>query len=42
MGGPFDDLTETVLADKAVLTENYQPETMLERDEEIDAYSHAL
>ena len=42
MSGPFDDLTETVFADKAVLTEGYQPETILERDEEIDAYSHAL
>ena len=42
MGGPFDDLTETVFADKAVLTESYQPETILERDEEIEAYSHAL
>ena len=42
MSGPFDDLTETVFADKAVLTESYQPETILERDEEIEAYSHAL
>ena len=42
MAGPFDDLTETVFADKAVLTESYQPETILERDEEIEAYSHAL
>ena len=42
MSGPFDDLTETVFAEKAVLTESYQPETILERDEEIEAYSHAL
>ena len=42
MAGPFDDLTETVFANKAVLTESYQPETILERDEEVDAYSHAL
>jgi orc1/cdc6 family replication initiation protein len=42
MAGPFDDLTETVFADKAVLTESYHPETILERDEEIEAYSHAL
>ena len=42
MSGPFDDLTETVFADKVVLTESYQPETILERDEEIEAYSHAL
>jgi orc1/cdc6 family replication initiation protein len=42
MAGPFDDLTETVFTDKAVLAESYQPETILERDEEIEAYSHAL
>ena len=42
IGGPFDDITETIFADKAVLTESYQPETILERDEEIKAYSHAL
>ena len=42
MGSPFDDLTETVFGEKAMLTESYQPETILERDEEIEAYSHAL
>ncbi|GAB6878893.1 DNA replication protein Orc8 [Halorubrum gandharaense] len=42
MGGPFTDITETIFADKSVLTESYQPETILERDEEIEAYSHAL
>jgi Cdc6-like AAA superfamily ATPase len=42
IGGPFDNFTETVFVDKAVLTESYQPETILERDEEIDACSHAL
>lgn len=42
MPGPFDDMTETIFADKSVLTESYQPETILERDEEIEAYSHAL
>ena len=42
MSGPFDDIANTVFADKAVLTESYHPETILERDEEIEAYSHAL
>lgn len=42
MSGPFDDLTETVFSDKTVLTESYQPETILERDDEIESYSHAL
>ncbi|PSQ32041.1 cell division control protein Cdc6 [Halobacteriales archaeon SW_6_65_46] len=42
MGSPFDDLTESVFAEKTVLAESYQPKTILERDEEIEAYSHAL
>ena len=42
MGSPFDDLTDTIFADKAVLTERYQPDTILERDDEIESYSHAL
>ncbi|NGM69537.1 AAA family ATPase [Natronolimnobius sp. AArcel1] len=42
MSGPFSDLTETIFADKSVLSESYQPEAILERDEEIDAFSHAL
>ncbi|GAB3675134.1 orc1/cdc6 family replication initiation protein [Halopiger thermotolerans] len=42
MSGPFSDLTETLFADKSVLSESYQPEEILERDEEIDAFSHAL
>jgi len=42
MSGPFSDITETIFTDKSVLTESYQPETILERDEEIEAYSHAL
>lgn len=42
MAGPFSDMTESVFADKTVLTENYQPETILERDEEIEEYRYAL
>jgi len=42
MSGPFSDLTETIFADKSVLDESYQPDKILERDEEIDAFSHAL
>ena len=42
MSGPFSDLTDTIFADKSVLSESYQPEEILERDEEIEAFSHAL
>ncbi|SFC41093.1 orc1/cdc6 family replication initiation protein [Halobiforma haloterrestris] len=42
MSGPFSDLTETIFTDKSVLSESYQPEEILERDEEIEAFSHAL
>jgi len=42
MSGPFSGVTEMIFSDKSVLSESYQPDTILERDEEIDAYSHAL
>lgn len=42
MSGPFSDLTDTIFTDKSVLSESYQPEEILERDEEIEAFSHAL
>lgn len=42
MSGPFSDITETIFADKEVLSESYQPETILERDEEIEEYRYAL
>lgn len=42
MAGPFSDITETIFADKEVLSESYQPETILERDEEIEEYRYAL
>ncbi|MHC3437896.1 orc1/cdc6 family replication initiation protein [Natrialbaceae archaeon A-gly3] len=42
MSSPFSGVTERIFSDKSVLSESYQPDTILERDEEIDAYSHAL
>lgn len=42
MSGPFSDLTETIFANKSVLNESYQPDTILERDEEIEEYRYAL
>jgi len=41
-GGPFDDLGETLFADKGVLKEDYQPTRILERDDEIEQYRYAL
>ncbi|NLV03622.1 orc1/cdc6 family replication initiation protein [Haloferax volcanii] len=42
MAGPFSDMTETIFADKSVLSEEYQPEEILERDQEIEEYRYAL
>lgn len=42
MAGPFSDITETIFANKEVLSESYQPEIILERDEEIEQYRYAL
>lgn len=42
MAGPFSDITETIFEDKSVLTERYDPDKILERDDEIEQYSHAL
>lgn len=42
MTKPFRDITETIFADKSVLREGYQPEEILERDEEIEEYRYAL
>lgn len=42
MTGPFDGLNETIFADKSVLDEEYQPDEILERDEEIEQYRNAL
>lgn len=42
MNDPFGEMTDTIFADKEVLTESYQPETIQERDEEIEEYRYAL
>ncbi|MFA9428391.1 orc1/cdc6 family replication initiation protein [Natronorubrum sp. A-ect3] len=42
MSGPFSDVSKTIFDDKTVLTESYQPEEILERDEEIEEYRYAL
>jgi orc1/cdc6 family replication initiation protein len=42
MGSPFDAVTDTIFADKSVLTEDYQPDEILERDKEIEQYRNAL
>ncbi len=42
MSGPFSDLEDAIFADKEVLSESYQPDTILERDEEIEEYRYAL
>lgn len=42
MSGPFSDVTETIFAEKSVLTEAHQPDEILERDDEIETYSNAL
>lgn len=42
MSGPFSDITDTIFVDKSILSENYQPDEILERDEEIEEYRYAL
>jgi orc1/cdc6 family replication initiation protein len=42
MSGPFSDVERSLFAAKEVLSEDYQPDQILERDEEIDEYRHAL
>jgi archaeal cell division control protein 6 len=42
MAGPFSDITDTLFANKEVLNESYQPEAILERDQEIEEYRYAL
>lgn len=42
MESPFSDSTQTLFTDETVLTEEYQPDQILERDEEIDQYRQAL
>ena len=38
----FADMTETLFEDKSVLSEEYRPDVIVERDDEIDAYRTAL
>ena len=42
MAGPFSDIERSIFAAKEVLSEDYQPDQILERDDEIDEYRHAL
>ena len=41
MAGPFTDVERSIFASKEVLSEDYQPDQILERDDEIDKYRHA-
>lgn len=38
----FDDLEQTIFSNKTVLEEEYQPDTILEREAEIEEYKNAL
>lgn len=38
----FADMTETLFEDKSILSEEYRPDDIVEREEEIDAYRIAL
>ncbi|QCC47218.1 Cdc6/Cdc18 family protein [Halobellus limi] len=42
MAGPFSDVERSIFAAKEVLSEDHQPDQILERDEEIEEYRHAL
>lgn len=42
MNDPFEGLTGQLFEDKHVLEEDYDPETILEREAEIEAYRNAL
>jgi len=42
MAGPFSDIERSIFVSKEVLSEDHQPDQILERDEEIDQYRHAL
>lgn len=42
MSGLFEDIDDTIFEDKDVLAEEYQPDEILERDDEIDQYKHTL
>ena len=38
----FTEMTETLFEDKSILSEEYRPDVIVERDDEIDAYRSAL
>lgn len=38
----FAEMTETLFEDKSILSEEYRPDVIVERDDEIDAYRSAL
>ncbi|CAI49639.1 Orc1-type DNA replication protein [Natronomonas pharaonis DSM 2160] len=38
----FSEMTETLFEDKSILSEEYRPDVIVERDDEIDAYRTAL
>lgn len=42
MPGPFSDVERSIFAAKKALSEDYQPDRILERDDEIEEYRHAL
>lgn len=42
MNDPFEGLTDELFEDKHILEEEYTPETILEREAEINAYRNAL
>jgi len=42
MGGLFSDVTDTIFLDKEVLEEEYQPDEILEREDEINEYKAAF
>ena len=42
MDDPFTDITQTLFEDKNILSEEYRPDIILERDSEIEAYTNAL
>jgi len=42
MPGPFSDVERSIFAAKEALSEDYQPDRILERDDEIEEYRHAL
>lgn len=42
MGDLFSDIGDTLFDEKVVLEEEYQPENIVERDAELDAYKEAL